>query len=323
MSSPPDDVEAPPRTVVVPWRGTLLLPELALEQERTARLRALALWSGCRTGTIGFDCVPVTSAETTDAGISEFFACNLAAVRGFSAVAAISRAAATEYRGWARMLSSVGVRGPDIRAVELPEAAGEPSERDLSRARLRFLRGGRPLVLCVGSHEPRKNHLAVLHAAHRAWLDGHRFTLAFVGAKGWRGAEFAQEATRLARLGVDVVHHEGVADQELWAAYRLARFLVFPSLNEGFGLPVAEALALGTPVLTSRHGSLGDLAGDGGGVVVDPRDDEELYRDFVALLADDRLVAELRLQAAARPRRTWDDYASGTWTHLTEGSSPA
>lgn len=315
----PDDL---PTTVVVPWRGTYLLPELALEPDRTARLRALALWSGCATGAIGFDCVPITSSETTDAMISEYFAQNLAALRHFSAVVAISDAAAAEYRGWARMLSSIGLPGPAVHAVALPESAGRPSQRDLARARLRFGGQERPLVLCVGSHEPRKNHLAVLHAAHRAWLDGHRFTLAFVGSKGWRGDEFAQEASRLAALGVDVVHHEGVGDDELWAAYRLSRFLVFPSINEGFGLPVAEALALGTPVLTSRHGSLGDLAAAGGAYVVDPRDDDELHAGFVALLTDDLLVDELRTQAAARPRRTWDTYATHTLARLTEGPRP-
>jgi hypothetical protein len=312
-----------PGVVVVPWQGTFLMPELALEQERTARLRALALWSGSTTGAIGFDCVPITSSETTDAGISEYFADNLAALRHFGSVVAISEAAATEYRGWRRMLASIGVAGPAVHAVVLPEVAPSPTPEAMALARRRFASDHESLVLCVGSHEPRKNHLAVLHAAHRAWLDGHRFTLAFVGARGWRGAEFAREAARLASLGVDVVHHEGVPDDELWAAYSLARFLVFPSLNEGFGLPVAEALALGTPVLTSRHGSLGDLASGGGAVVVDPRDDDDLHRAFVELLADDRLVAELRTQAAARPRRTWETYAAHAWSRLQEGPVPA
>ncbi len=308
--------------VVVPWQGTYLLPELALDTERTGRLRALARWSRSTTGLIGFDCVPITSAETTDAGISEYFANNLAAARHFTSVVAISSAAAAEYQGWTRMLASIGVRGPAIHAVSLPEWAPAPVQADLERARHRFATDGEPLVLCVGSHEPRKNHLAVLHAAHRAWLEGRQFTLAFVGARGWRGAEFAMEARRLADLGFPLVHHEGVEDEELWAAYSLARFLVFPSLNEGFGLPVAEALSRGTPVLTTRYGSLGALAVNGGAVVVDPRDDDEIYRAMTLLLDDDALVARLRDQASARPKRSWDTYAALAWSRLQEGHAP-
>lgn len=316
-----DPPPAPP-TALVPWHGTYLLAELALDPARTVRLRGLAAWSGCRTGAVGFDCVPVTSAETTDAWISEYFAGNLAALREFDTVATISDAAALEYRGWTRMLGSIGRRGPEIVPVPLPEWAPEPAPAAVTAARDRFGArpgaepGAGPLVLCVGSHEPRKNHPAVLHAAHRAWLSGRRFTLAFVGARGWRGDEFAVEAARLAGLGFPVEHHEGVGDDELWAAYRLARFLVFPSLNEGYGLPVAEALALGTPVLTSAHGSLGDLARGGGAVTVDPRDDDDLLRGFQALLDDDDLVAELRAQATRRPGRTWDDYAAQAWHRL-------
>jgi glycosyltransferase involved in cell wall biosynthesis len=305
--------DPPPASVLVPWRGGYLLPELALDPPRTARVRALAAWSGCRTGAVGFDCVPVTTAETTDAGISEYFAHNLAAMRDVDVVATISDAAATEYRGWTRMLSSIGRRGPAIVPVPLPQWAPEPEPAVEAAARARFAGDGSPLVLCVGSHEPRKNHLAVLHAAHRAWSAGRRFTLAFVGARGWRGDEFAVEAARLADLGFPVVHHEGVSDPELWAAYRTARFLVFPSLNEGYGLPVAEALALGTPVLTSAHGSLGDLAMEGGTVTVDPRDDDDVLRGMLQLLDDDVLLAELRDQARRRPVRTWADYADDLW----------
>ena len=72
------------------------------------RLLALARWSGNRTGVIGFDCVPLTSAETSAEGFAAVFFGNLAAVRHFDRVAAISGAAATEYEGWRRMLGAVG-----------------------------------------------------------------------------------------------------------------------------------------------------------------------------------------------------------------------
>ena len=108
-----------------------------------------------------------------------------------------------------------------------------------------------------------------------------------------------------------------VPDRLLWAAYRLARLTVFPSLNEGFGLPVAESLAAGTPVVTSDYGSMREIAEHGGALLVDPRDDQRIAAALGLLLNDDGVLAELREQARTRPRRTWVDYASEVWEYLT------
>ena len=121
-----------------------------------------------------------------------------------------------------------------------------------------------------------------------------------------------------------------VDDDMLWSAFRLARFMVFPSLNEGFGLPVAECLAAGTPVLTSDYGSLAEIAEGGGALTVDPRDDDAVADAFARMILDDPLVARLRREAVARSPRTWDDYAREIWHILrdrtqhsdTDGSPP-
>src|SRR5690606_28579295 len=104
--------ERAPTPLVVPWGATILVPELAAEPARSRRMRALARFTANRTGVIGFDCVPLTSAETTAEGFSQVFATSLTAVRHFDVVATISEAAATEYRGWRRMLEAVGLTGP-------------------------------------------------------------------------------------------------------------------------------------------------------------------------------------------------------------------
>ena len=91
-----------------------------------------------------------------------------------------SQAAATEYSGWRDTLVAIGVPGPEIRPVHLPVELPAPTEEDLAEAAERFVIGNLPLVLVVGSHEPRKNHLAVLHAAELLWRQGLRFSLTFV-----------------------------------------------------------------------------------------------------------------------------------------------
>ncbi|WP_158372245.1 glycosyltransferase [Cellulosimicrobium cellulans] len=312
-----EDRESEQSTVVVPWRSRYLLPELAAEPGRAARLRAFARFSGNRTGVIGFDCVPITSAETTQLGFAGVFAGNLAAVRWFDRVATISEAARTEYTGWTRMLGAIGLTGPQVEAVLLPVEAPESTAEDLAAARRRFVVPGLPLVLVVGSHEPRKNHAAVLQAAELLWREGHEFSLSFVGGNAWDSEAFQARLAAAQAAGRPVETGSKIADAHLWAAYRLARFTVFPSFNEGYGLPVAESLAVGTPAITSGFGSMEEIAAGGGALLVDPHDDASVADAMRRLLTEPGTVRRLRAEAAARPVRTWDDYAAETWASLT------
>jgi len=109
-----------------------------------------------------------------------------------------------------------------------------------------------------------------------------------------------------------------VSDCELWGAYRSARFTVFPSLHEGYGLPVAESLAAGTPAITSDFGSMLEIAVDGGALTVDPRNLDDLTDAMRTLLTDDEALTALATEATARPARDWDEYAAASWTLLTE-----
>jgi glycosyltransferase involved in cell wall biosynthesis len=306
----------PEPIVVVPWRATYIVPELAAEPARSIRLLALAELTPTRTGVIGFDCVPITSAETTQLGFAGVFAGNLAAVRHFDRVAAISQAAATEYSGWRSALSATGLTGPTVTSVPLPVEGADPTTDDTVSARERFVVGHLPLVLAIGSHEPRKNHLAVLHAAELLWREGVRFSLSFIGGNSWGSDEFMRRLAELQRAGRPVDTESRLSDGQLWAAYRLARCTVFPSLNEGFGLPVAESLAAGTPAVTSDFGSMRELAEEGGALMVDPHDDHDIADALRRLLVDDQLHAELRRAALSRRPRPWDAYAEELWSFL-------
>jgi glycosyltransferase involved in cell wall biosynthesis len=307
-----------PRALIVPWKSTLLTPELPAEVERTSRWRSLAQYAMCRTGVIAFDCVPITSSETRVNWQEDTFSHYLAALSHCDVLAPISEAAATEFRGWRSSLAAIGRPGPEIKPVRLPAAIPPPSEADIASAHERFLVRDLPMVLVVGSREPRKNHAAVLHAAELLWRRGYEFSLTFVGGRAWQADAFSERLQQLqqSRRLVDVA--AGAEDAELAAAYSLARFSVFPSLNEGFGLPVAESLALGTPVITSNFGSMREIAEGGGALMVDPRSDDAIADAMARLLTDESLVARLRSEARARPKRTWDDYASETWDLLVE-----
>jgi len=299
-------------TIVVPWRSTVVLPEVA--QGRTSRpLAALAQYSGNAVVAIGYDAIPVVSADLRPASEPNQFVGYLTVIKHSHRVAGISTSAAAEFRGFANAVRAQGIAGPHVTevmlAAEVPQGPPHPIEATLQA----------PNLLCVGSHELHKNHLAVLHAAELLWREGLDFRLTFVGGPGWDTSEFDARLTALIEGGRAVTNLGSVTDDELWSLYRRATFTVFPSLHEGFGLPVAESLACGTPAVTTRYGSTGEIAERGGCLLVDPRDDHDLAAAMRSLLTDGDTYATLKEQAVRSAGRTWDTYAAELWSVLVDG----
>lgn len=302
--------------VVVPWCSTLVVPEVP-GIEQCSRLAALAKHSLNRVTAVVHDCIPVFSADLMPVvGEPNRFVRYLSLIKHTDALAGVSASAAQEFRAVTEALSAQGLTGPRVFACplgrEVPDAGAGPAPAAATDA---------SEVLVVGSHEPRKNHLAVLHAAEVLWREGLRFRLRFIGAGGWTTADFDRRLDDLTRAGRDVGVERTLDDDELWAAYRRARFTVFASIHEGYGLPVVESLAFGTPVLGTAYGSVAEQADDGGMVLVDPRDDEALTEAMRSLLVDDERLGQLVSAARERPVRTWDDYACELWQRLVAESA--
>lgn len=140
-------------------------------------------------------------------------------------------------------------------------------------------------LLCVGSVEPRKNLLRLVEAHRRS---GIGLPLVVAGPDGWRSDTIApvlDEAEGVIRLPY-------VDRPTLVSLMAAARALVFPTITEGFGLPIVEAMQLGTPVLTSRGGATAEVAGDAA-LLADPLSVEEIAAQL-ARLADGDLLGRLR-----------------------------
>lgn len=165
-----------------------------------------------------------------------------------------------------------------------------------------------PYVLYVGSTEPRKNLVRLLDAFARLRLATCTWHLVIVGARDWTARRIVHAVERLQLR--DAVHFTGlVQEDDLPGLYCGADLFVFPSLLEGFGLPVIEAMACGTPVVTSTSSSLPEVAGDAA-VLVDPYDPAAIAHAMLRVLEDRALALELRARGMARARQfTWEQAA--------------
>ena len=192
-----------------------------------------------------------------------------------------------------------------VRTLKVPESkvhvvyeAAAPQFRPLSRtAPLEAVRTkyGLPesFALYVGTIEPRKNLVRLFEAFQVVRRQGcGSSVLALVGDRGWSDAAILASIERL-RLGdaVRILGHAPIDD--VVALYNLADLLVLPSLYEGFGLPVIEAMACGTPVVTSPNGALAEVGGDAA-EYVDPTQVESIAAGIYAVLSDPERQAALR-----------------------------
>jgi len=137
-------------------------------------------------------------------------------------------------------------------------------------------------ILFVGTLEPRKNILNLIKAFNR--VKDKDVQLLICGKKGWMYDDIYRELSRHSLRG-RVVTVNTVSNEELAELYKKAELFILPSLYEGFGLPVLEAMAAGTPVITSDVSSLPEVAGDAA-LYVDPHDDEDIA-DKISIVLDD------------------------------------
>lgn len=224
---------------------------------------------------------------------------------GVAAVSEDSAATLREFWDWA------GLRGtPPVAAIPLGIDPG-PRPTPLPAT-------PPPRVLCVSTLEARKNHLALLDAAEALWREGRAFTLELIGLpRADTGAAALARIRDLQAAGRPLVYHGAVNDEHLHAAYARCTFTVYPSLGEGFGLPVLESLQHGRPCLSSDRGALRELAPAGGVALLPALDAAAIADALRGLLADPARLTALAAEARAREFRTWSRCAGDLldWMH--------
>ena len=284
----------------LPAADGLICPELFSARAAAQLPELLAAVRGPRIA-IFHDAIGLKVPELTPPGTVARLPAYLRELLVFDGVAAVSEDSAASLRDYWTWLGVAGA--PPVRAIPngidpLPVSA--PAESPAAV----------PRVLCVATIEGRKNHLALLDACEALWQQGRRFELELLGlARADTAGRALARIAELQRAGRPL-HYGGVAaDPELHAAYRRCSFTIYPSLLEGFGLPVLESLQHGKPCICSAHGALGEAARGGGCVALESVDAATLAGAIDRLLQNPTQIAALSAVARTRPFRSWAEQA--------------
>jgi glycosyltransferase involved in cell wall biosynthesis len=202
------------------------------------------------------------------------------------------------------------------RVVVTPYAADSqfrplPDQGDL-RAVREVYGLGEEFILTVGNLQPRKNLPRLIEAfAQLIERRAIRHQLVIAGQAFWRGSEVSRQVEER-HLHEHVVFTGYVPQEHLVLLYNAAALFVYPSLYEGFGLPPLEAMACGTPVITSNRSSLPEVVGEAA-LLVEPHRTEDLAQAILDVLSSDTLQSELRAKGLERASSfSWETTAKRT-----------
>ena len=156
-------------------------------------------------------------------------------------------------------------------------------------------------ILALSTLEPRKNTLSVIRSFKKLIESNpsEKLYLVLAGAKGWKYEEIFSSVLQYPHLRERIVFAGRIADEDLSTLYSGALFFVYPSLYEGFGLPPLEAMACGTPVITSNNSSLPEVVGNAG-IMVDVKEPNSLTEAMIVLYKDIDLREKLAKHSLAQ-----------------------
>jgi len=276
----------------------LLVPEI-FQDNRVTRLRAVQAWFPGQSCAVFHDAIALRLPEYSAPGRRHNFPEYVCALASFDKVICVSKEAEADLRSY---WNSYGVAPPATAVLGWPTDFGHSRPAPWPNFSARR-------VLCVATLDRRKNHLTLLEAAEKLWSDGVAFEVVLIGrtTADW-GATVRSEVNRLVKRGRLLQWLRHVSDLALHQAYRDCSFTVYPSLREGFGLPILESLWHGRPCVCGANGAIGEVAQGGGCLTVSCTDANALADGMHELLAHEATYRRLFDQARDRTFRSWDDY---------------
>ena len=276
----------------------LLAPEIFSADVQAAYRHLFPHVRGPRVA-IFYDAVTLRLPQYAAAGAALRFSAYLADLAGFDGIAAISEASRRELiEHWDGMKLE---KRPPVAVIRL----GASQSREADRPKT----GGIPMILSVGTLEGRKNHLALLQAAESLWQKGVKFRLLLAGSAGPdKGRPALKYLKNLRRSGRPVEWTGPVSEEQLHALYEECYFTVYPSLYEGFGLPVLESLGFGRPCICGSGGALSEAASGGGCLQLKDVEPHTLAEAMAKLLGNASAYDHLAQEARSLKFKTWELY---------------
>lgn len=287
----------------------LLVPEVFSPAAAAALPALLAATRGPRVA-VFHDAIALKYPELTPTKTVARFPGYLRELLAFDGIAANSedsRVSLLDYWKWLGVSDAPPVAAIPL-GVSVPARRAQGDARPVSAT---AATGGGPVILSVGSIEARKNHLALLEACETLWGVGLRFELRLVGLAHAQTGQTAMERIRALQAAGRPLRYDGpLDDAALATAYDACSFTVYPSLIEGFGLPVLESLAHGKPCVCSARSAIGESARGGGCFAFQSVDASSLAAGIHRLLTAPGDLAALTAEAQQRTFRTWDEYST-------------
>lgn len=205
---------------------------------------------------------------------------------------------------------------PADKITVIHEAADEKyqvieNKKIIAEVRQKYDLGNDPFILHVGTLEPRKNLPFLVRAFAEAKAEIGSTKLVITGKKGWYYEGLFQLVDEL-KLNDEVIFTGYVEDEDIPALYNAARLFAFPSLYEGFGLPPLEAMACGTPVISSNTSSMPEVVGEAG-ILLAPENEHRWAEALISVLNNEKQWKELRQRGLDQAKKfSWEKCAQET-----------
>jgi len=298
-----------PRDFIPPKGSWIFIPEL-MTSSQFSGVFTYAKKHGVRIAVVFHDALPIEFPDLVSSKYRSDHEHYMRAINQADCLLPVSSYSEYSYRKWAKENK---MTSPKLRAclngVRFKRKTVGQSASNRVKGRY---------ILCVSTLEPRKNHEVLFKAWENAYsrIEGD-LSLILVGNRYAGFDDLTKRVEHTCNADSSIQWLEGINDRELETLYREASFTVFPSIGEGFGLPILESIWYGKPCICANFGAMSEAAEGGGCFTIDTKKVEALSSSIVKLSNDQTLRSKLEMECAGRSLRTWTDYARDIGKILT------
>ena len=285
----------------------ILIPELTTYMGNSSliEVRRFASSRNLRIACVFYDAIPWKMTDIYPSGYTDVHRRYMEDLNNFELILPISQFSRTDLL---LFLSASSLRTPGL--DHRIQASVLPGEFMESSRVMKPKRGKSSVIkiLSVATVEPRKNYLSLLEAFTRLLNQTKKqIELVIVGNDPF--PELAAQVQLYVNSHPEIRWEKGADDTRLHELYADCDFTVYPSIEEGFGLPILESLWNARPCICRNSGAMAEVATGGGCLTVETKDPGELAKGMLTLVENDKLRGQLAKEAISRPFKTWQDYA--------------